>query len=139
MKTFENRLKLQKFVYLLQFLRDFKLNIGYDFEFYLYGPYSTELTSDGFQIKDFNKTPSVKFVNEDSEKKFTKFLKFFDKHKNEPNWLEYASSIHYLKQLNPKETKGKIVDKVSKKRPDLQEKKNEIEIVWDEISKSDFI
>jgi uncharacterized protein YwgA len=45
MGTFENRIKLQKLVYILKSLG---VDFGYDFTWYIYGPYSSDLTHDGY-------------------------------------------------------------------------------------------
>lgn len=45
MSNFENRLKLQKLVYIL---RSEGLRFNYNFTWYIYGPYSSELTHDGY-------------------------------------------------------------------------------------------
>ena len=49
-RSFEDRLKIQKFVYIVQ---SRKINLGYLFNFYLYGPYSTDLTRNAYSITDF--------------------------------------------------------------------------------------
>ena len=49
MDTFDDRLIVQKTIYLVQCLG---INLGYHFSWYLKGPYSTSLASDGFSIQD---------------------------------------------------------------------------------------
>jgi uncharacterized protein YwgA len=93
MQSFENRLKLQKIIYLLQ---AHGLNLGYVFSLYLYGPYSTELTRDGFELPEFSKINFASFENTDSQGKFQSFVRFIEPHKNNITWLEIAASIHLL-------------------------------------------
>jgi uncharacterized protein YwgA len=45
MSTFGSRIKLQKLVYILKSLG---IHFGYDFTWYIYGPYSPDLTRDGY-------------------------------------------------------------------------------------------
>lgn len=52
MDSFSERLKYQKMVYLMQL---FGIDLGYRFEWYLRGPYCTELTADGFEIDKHRK------------------------------------------------------------------------------------
>ncbi len=47
LESFENRLILQKAIYLLQFIG---MDLNYDFSWYLYGPYSPELAAEAFAI-----------------------------------------------------------------------------------------
>ncbi len=53
---FINRLKIQKCVYLAKY---YGLDLGYEYNMYIYGPYSTELSNDYYSIinniKDYNK------------------------------------------------------------------------------------
>lgn len=48
-ESFENRLILQKAIYLVQ-AKD--INLGYSFSWYLHGPYCKELTYDAYASKD---------------------------------------------------------------------------------------
>jgi uncharacterized protein YwgA len=94
MDSFDGRLKLQKIVYLLQ---AYGLNIGYHFNLYLYGPYSTELARDGFAIGDFEKAPKMEFSRPTSQQKFVDFIHFIGNRKDDAEWLEIAASLHILK------------------------------------------
>jgi uncharacterized protein YwgA len=53
---FINRLKIQKCVYLAKY---YGLDLGYEYNMYIYGPYSTELSNDYYSIindiKDYNR------------------------------------------------------------------------------------
>ena len=109
MFSFENRLKLQKFTYIFQSM--FDLNIGYEFNWYHYGPYCMELTKDAFNI-DFNEIPQIKFGEVESEEKFVEFLSFIDGKDND--WLEVASSIHFLKNLGC--CKEEVIETIKNKR-----------------------
>ena|SRR5689334_3265301 len=128
MFSFDNRLKIQKFTYIMQ--NFFELNIGYEFNWYHYGPYCMELTRDAFNV-NFSEIPKLKFSDEESEKKFEKFLSFIEKRNND--WLEIASSVHFLKKLGLNEEK--IIDTIKNKRSEFNSKEEEIKKVYKELEK----
>ena len=49
MDDFDGRLRLQKTIQLLQ---SFGIDLGYNYHWYLRGPYCTDLTKDGFELKN---------------------------------------------------------------------------------------
>ncbi len=126
MFSFDNRLKLQKFTYLMQ--SSFDLNIGYEFNWYHYGPYCMELTRDAFNI-DFSEIPTIKFSDLNSEKKFIDFLEFI-KEKTQ-DWLEIASSIHFLNKFGLNEQQ--IVKTIKDKREYFKDKEQEIKDIYLEL------
>lgn len=107
MDSFSNRLKIQKMIFLM---RSFKLDLGYYFQLYLRGPYCTNLTRDAYQIEDWKNVKLVKFDNEEDEKLFKNFLEFYSKKKNNVSWLEIASTLLLLKDLNKKISQTRLVD-----------------------------
>lgn len=130
MGTFSNRLKLQKVVYLLQ---QSGINLGYNFNFYHYGPYCSELAKDGFNIANFDKVRPVGFEDTKTEKIFHEFFNKIKRHKNNIKWLEIASSIHLLRKIYPSFSKNEIVSKICKKRKELDYQENYIKTVWSDI------
>ena len=112
MARFGDRLKLQKTVYLLQ---AFGVYLGYDFSWYLRGPYCTILATNGFLLQDiYAHMPyqDFKFDDKKSQKMFKKFLKFV-KGKSTDD-LEIATSLHYLIQtceVPDDEAKSDVKDK----------------------------
>lgn len=130
MEYFSDRLKLQKVIYLLQ---QCGINLGYSFSFYIYGPYSTELARDAFQIQDFSKVQPVGFEDKSIEEKFKQFLEKINPYKDNTLWLEIASSIHALKKIYPLETKNKIIRRIKDKRSQLKNKAQLILRVWSDI------
>jgi len=118
--TFDGRLILQKTIYLMQ---SFDLPLGYRFSWYIYGPYSPDLTEDGYQLKDiFKEVPSMKFVKEEREKQFKKFIKFLGEKKNDPKWLEILASIHFIYKLNRQMSKNDILKLIINKQPYILKK-----------------
>ena len=84
---FNNRLKLQKYVFLL---RRYGIDLGYSYNYYIRGPYSPELANDYYNL------PKV-----DGEIKLPEdFLKLI-KNKSE-RWLELASSLVMVFEKYPR-------------------------------------
>ena len=75
---FNNRLKLQKYVFLL---RRYGIDLGYSYNYYIRGPYSPELADDYYNLPDVEGEVELP---ED-------FLKLI-RNKSE-RWLELASSL----------------------------------------------
>ena len=130
MQKFSDRLKLQKFVYLLQAIG---LDLGYSFSWYIYGPYSTELTRAGFQIEAFERIQPTTLKNPDQEAILRRHCDFIESNKDDMAWLEIASSLHFLKSIFPHKTKEQIVSEVENKQPYLNGRKQEITRVWDQL------
>ena len=113
---FEERLIFQKTIYLLQ---AYGLYLGYEFNWYLRGPYSPDLAYDGFALVDlYDKAPLVKFKRDKAERRFLEFIHLFlGKRRRDARWLEQLASIHFLKHLHPSMNKEKIIKKVMAKQP----------------------
>lgn len=126
MFSFDNRLKLQKFTYIMQSF--FGLNIGYEFNWYHYGPYCMELTRDAFNV-NFSDIPPLKFSDFESEEKFLRFLEFIKEKDND--WLEITSSIHFLKKLGSSE--DQIIEAIKSKREYFNDKEEEIKEIYEQI------
>ena len=96
MSTFDERLRLQKFIYLLQ---TFGIYLGYDFSWHIRGPYCSTLATNGFALREiYNKIPSnkVRFENPSVQKKFKKFQDFIKNRMADEQFLEIAASLHNL-------------------------------------------
>jgi len=116
MSTFNGRLTLQKTIYLLQ---AFGVYIGYDFSWYLRGPYSPRLARDGFELQDVYRnfpTKTGKFPEKNIQQRFVKFLHFMKNRKNNPDKLEILASLHFLKNVHPKMKKENILSIVEQKQ-----------------------
>lgn len=93
---FADRLKIQKYVYILQ---SRGIGLGYFFNFYLYGPYSTDLTRTAYQIEKFPDVKPLKFKDAKTEKEFVSTLTLLETYKDDIKWLECASSVLFLREL----------------------------------------
>jgi len=136
MSTFNGRLVLQKTIY---FLQSFGINLNYAFSLYWYGPYCPELTKEGYELeKHFQETSSIKFVQEKTEKKFAKFIKFLGDKSNDGKKLELLASIHLIKNINPNLTKQEIITRVRNKHSYFDDKKMCLEY-WDYLEKFNLL
>jgi len=96
----QDRLKLQKTIYLLQ---AFGLQLGYGFSWYRYGPYSQDLVQDAYTVlrseecKYKTDTISWKF-SKSSLEKFEKFEKICRDVLRDTDKLELAASVDFVRK-----------------------------------------
>lgn len=135
MQKLEDRIIFQKTIYFLQHIT---VNLNYDFIWYLYGPYSTELADDGFKL--IGKINAIKEVCGDKsfEEKFSNFLNFLGNKRNDFMWLELLASIHFLANLLPKVTKEEIMKRVMEKQPYFNDK-NFCNSAWNYLVNSNLL
>lgn len=123
MHDFDHRLRVQKFVYLLQ---SFDVYLGYDYSWYLRGPYCSMLAASGFALAEFytdipqgvRMTFSSPMVNS----RFEDFKGFIAGHENDTDFLEIAASFHFL-EAGGKLGRDEILRRVVNKRPQFTEAK----------------
>ena len=108
MASFQNRLKIQKMVYLM---RAFKLDLGYCFNLYMYGPYCATLTRDAYFIENWSKIPLFELGENSNENKFKLFLKKISPYKNKTDWLELASTLLLIKETNNRLNSAEVIAK----------------------------
>lgn len=134
MDTFNDRLRLQKVIYLLQ---AFGVYRGYDFSWYLRGPYSSQLTHDGFSLRETyeNVPEGVRLKERKDRMRFKKFLKFM-KGKTTDD-LEIAASLHYLKAVREGMSDAEIMKKTSEKQKGFAPER--VSTIWKEMKKSRVI
>ena len=103
MEDFDDRLKFQKILFLAQ---HYGIDFGYTFSWYLKGPYSKVVSKDGYSIQEQMSTQgtllSISKTTVDKEM-ITKLVDLIKPFSNDPEWLEIASSIIYLKKETYKE------------------------------------
>ena len=88
---FDDKFEVQKIIYLAQ---EYGIPIGYDFEWYLRGPYCNQVAKDAHQMVD---TPEESKEIQLDEKKVAEFGKILEPYINNTEWLEIASSLIYLR------------------------------------------
>jgi len=98
-KTFPNRLAIQKGIYLAQ---EFGINLGYFFRWYLHGPYSPSLSRDAYEVVDtideIKQEPrnySLDSISLDKLTKLKQSIKSTDP-KKIARELELLGSVRYL-------------------------------------------
>lgn len=98
MDTFGDRLRLQKFIYLLQ---AFDVYLGYDYSWYLRGPYCSNLAACAFALRDiYDHVPdtSISFPNGRVQRRFADFKRFIRGREKDNDFLEIAASLHFLRK-----------------------------------------
>ena len=112
MHTFGHRLRVQKFVYLLQ---SFNVYLGYDYSWYLRGPYCSTLAASGFALAGFYggipDGAGMRFSSPSVHGRFERFKRFVGGRENDNAFLEMAASLHFLEGmagLGREETLGRV-------------------------------
>ena len=84
---FNNRLKIQKYVFLS---KKFGMPFTYPFNMYMYGPYSPSLTTDYYELAKDNDAKISNSMALPVEFRQDEFLTSL---KNDPQWLEIATTL----------------------------------------------
>ena len=96
MLEFDNRLKYQKIIYLLQASG---ISLGYGFNWYIKGPYSSHLAHELFEIDDsiYKSSQNIVFNNHKSvNDDIIEFKEKLGINKENVNYLEVLASLHYI-------------------------------------------
>ena len=132
MDTFNGRIVFQKRIQLLQ---SFGIDLGYYYNWYLRGPYCSDLAKNGFELKDvIEKIPkiTVEFADSQIQSRYDNFKKFIQDKKDDSKQLEIASSICFLR--NEEGLDKPLVLKLTEgKRKAIE--MSECEKMWDELEK----
>ena len=140
--NFVNRKILQKKIYLLQLTG---IDLGYRYNWYLYGPYCPALASDTFSLRDeieYDKEFDDYQLNSKTLDKLGTLGKIVNLPDNlttnESEWLELLASIHYLKHIaywpgknNPEF--DKIFEKLGQSKPHFRDKRQLAEVAWKQL------
>lgn len=109
----EDRLKLQKAIYLLQ---AHGLQLGYGFSWYRYGPYSQDLVYDAYSVLGFDranyeeKKHPLKF-SPNSEQKFKDFEDICSDVLDDAQQLELVASVDFARRTwYPEANEDELVD-----------------------------
>ncbi len=111
---FNKRLLLQKNIYLLQ---SFGVDLGYSYNWYLRGPYCSDLASDAFEIaedeKAYGEYCAAWTLTDKAKEILMEFSKWSEAEMPDDmgvlDWLEALASIHYINHyicINDKSQKG---------------------------------
>ena len=86
----DDKLAVQKITYLAQ---AYGVDLGYEFEWYLRGPYCRQVSDDAHAI-----TGSVQADAGMDDARIAEFAECIRPHMNDTEWLEIAGSLLYLKE-----------------------------------------
>jgi uncharacterized protein YwgA len=119
METFSERKKVQKAVYLLD--KTFGLNFDYSYNWYLYGPYSPEVTQIIFRVlQDKTHNPvNTNILQEEEIKKIKRMKEFLGSDIQSTDQLELLASVQFLLDCagNSRTKENKIIDFLKQKKP----------------------
>lgn len=98
-EKFEDRIRLQKYVFLL---RKFGIDLGYNFDLYVRGPYSRDLSMDYYSLPDAKEEIEIpeEFVNLVRDKDI--------------RWLELSTSLIKVRERYPKISDEEVIEIVEK-------------------------
>ena len=117
MDGFDQRLRVQKFVYLLQ---AFDVYLGYEYSWYLRGPYCSTLAAAGFALAgfygDIPEGSRMRFVSSVANERFERFKEFVGGREADTDFLEMAASLHFL-EAGGGLSRDQIFQEVLSKRP----------------------
>jgi uncharacterized protein YwgA len=136
------RIALQKKVY---FAQAFGMDLGYDFGWHVFGPYSTELTKDAYGLLGLESRIEPA-QNNDMPAQIRQLNKFFGEAralgsgKNESYWLELLSSLHFLNAHAAPHiaTKAECIDKI-KLMKSGRFSDEDIELAWGLLAKYNLV
>jgi len=125
-ESFEDRLRLQKYVYLAD---RYGLKSGYDFDMYLRGPYSPKLAEDYYKPFDVENALPVEFRSQD----FIELVAGKD-----AKWLEIAASAVSVYEYNREKgvTREDIVNILKEIKPWAE---NYVDKIIDDLIKANLI
>jgi uncharacterized protein YwgA len=139
---FQSRKILQKKMYLLQLTG---IDLGYRFNWYLYGPYCPALASDTFAVRDEIKYDQ-EFNDFELNSKTKSRLDILSGivglpetvGTTEPEWLELLASLHYLKHIAYWPGKSdpqfeEVFEKLRESKQHFKDKKELAEVAWQRL------
>lgn len=131
---FEDRLCAQKILYILQ--QGFGFHFDYNYEWYLYGPYSSKLSQDFYNVKNTYNLEEASFKSKDLENKFINALNFFKEVKPNRHTIELLATIIFSNKelkLNEKQT----LSSIRERKPYFSEK--EVKDAWNLLTEKKLI
>jgi uncharacterized protein YwgA len=111
MESFDNRIKLQKLIYILSF---YGIEFNYNFTWWKHGPYSPKLTDDGYVVNRLTARPT------DHELKIIEKLKKGKEILKDSKKAELVASYLYLQQrMHNRPSNDKIIGELITRKPYL--------------------
>lgn len=145
---FASRKILQKKIYLLQLMG---MDLGYRYNWYLYGPYCPALANDTFTLRDeikyddeFNNYELNPKTNSKIDKLNTITIPPDTPETSEPEWLELVASLHYLKHIAYWSGKDNpefevVFQKLEESKPHLAGKKKLAKVAWERLDDAGLV
>lgn len=109
--TLDKRIIFRKSVY---FLKVFGIEPGYEFKYYIRGPFSFDLMNDSTLFLHA-KTAKIEFKDKELEKRFKDYIDFITPYKDNARQLELLASMQFLKVANREKTREEICKTVMSK------------------------
>lgn len=109
-----NRIILQKKIYLLQ---KFGFDLGYDYKWYWYGPYSVLLNKDYYNIDKMDNTNVL--LNKSQEDALYKLSELLKGNEDSLKFVEMAASLIFIKEENPFWNNEEIMTKLLNEKSHL--------------------
>lgn len=124
LEIFDDRMELQKLVYLMQAMG---CRLDYNYSMYLHGPYSTDLTKEAFGLKqlpdDVIEWVKVnKHVQDEDRARIQRFKQMI-KGMDRPVDLEILATLHYLQTVAyiPNKDRSAVERELIRKKPHVSE------------------
>lgn len=118
--SIDERMEIQKAIYLVQ---KSGVNLGYNYSWYLKGPYSPKLTQDYYEISLADNAlgnGGLKRTVKDNIKKVRYFIDQKPHGISKAHWLELLASIDYLRSKSRVSTE-EVNDKIAELKPHLND------------------
>lgn len=132
----QERKKFQKTVYLMQ---AFGIQVGYEFRWYVHGPYSSALADVGYEIaRNYNGISELNFSEKEATETFEQYLAYIEDMKDNFEKLEISASLHFLWERNQDMQRDILIQWLQKEK-DLESDFNEIEQIWFELEEEGVI
>jgi len=140
--NFNHRKVLQKKVYLLQLTG---IDLGYRYNWYIYGPYCPALASDTFTLRDeieYDDEFKDYELNSQTKGKLDRLDTIVNlpdtPETSEPEWFELLASLHYLKHIAywpGKNNPGfeEVFEKLGQSKPHFQDKRQLATTAWKKL------
>lgn len=124
------RKKFQKTIYLMQ---AFGIKLGFDFGWYIHGPYCSHLADVGYEIAEhYPHISELSFSQPEPSKIFDDYLSYMEDVKDNAEHLEIAASLHFLWVHNKDMQRDLLIEWLQTEK-DLDSEFNEIEDIWKEL------
>jgi len=146
MNAFNDRLRLQKIIYMVE---AFGVYLGYDFSWYLRGPYCTSLTRAGFEleqiVRDIPDNAKAQFLRKDARERFDRCVRFIGSIMDGPNdldRLEIAASVHLLSKdsaLSKKDIFERVISKMPQSHTCREQLGRQCDVMWDRLGKHSLV